>query len=93
MPKLNDHDRQLLKDLEGRLEHEDPRVRSAAIWLLACNARSRSRCGRVCRPTKASTPQPPATQTKQPASLRSANISSPHPRSMPWPIPPVCSII
>ena len=24
MPKLNDHDRQLLKDLEGRLEHEDP---------------------------------------------------------------------
>jgi hypothetical protein len=25
MPKLKDHDRQLLKDLEGRLEHEDPR--------------------------------------------------------------------
>jgi hypothetical protein len=35
---------------------------------LASMARSRSRCGRVCRPARAATPHPPPTQCRTPAS-------------------------
>jgi len=38
---------------------------NAAVSCSASTARSRFRCGRVCRPSSASTPQPPATQNSQ----------------------------